>query len=180
MIWWSVWQITKEKFRITMKADTLIIGYGNADRQDDGAGWHILKNLAQRLGHDVPDEPGEGIEVDSDLADLRFILQIYPELAETISHYDRVCFIDAHTADIPEEVSWVELEPEYEKSPLTHHMSPRTVLSISAAIYKTAPQAILVSVRGFEFQFERSLSPKTAALAERAEKQIWDWIQEGI
>jgi hydrogenase maturation protease len=162
-----------------MRADTLIIGYGNADRQDDGAGWHILKNLASRMGHAVPDEPGEGIDVDSDLADLRFILQIYPELAETISHYTRVCFIDAHTADIPEEVSWVELEPEYEKSPLTHHMSPKTVLSIAAAIYKRVPEAILVSVRGFSFQFERSLSSKTAALAEIAEKRIWEWIQQG-
>ncbi len=162
-----------------MKAKTLIIGYGNADRQDDGAGWHILKKLAERMGHAVPDEPGEDIEVDSDLADLLFILQIYPELAEMISHYDRVCFIDAHTADFPEEVSWMELAPEYEKSPLTHHMSPKTVLSIAAAIYKIVPEAILVSVRGFSFQFERSLSPKTAALAEKAEKHIWEWIQQG-
>ncbi len=163
-----------------MISNTLIIGYGNADRQDDGAGWHILKRLAERLGQDVPDEPGEGIDVDSDIVDLRFILQIYPELAETISHYDRVCFIDAHTADIPEEVSWIELEPEYEKSPLTHHMSPKTVLSISAAIYKRVPEAILVSVRGFSFQFERTLSPKTAALVEKAERRIWAWIQQGI
>jgi hydrogenase maturation protease len=163
-----------------MTANTLIIGYGNADRQDDGAGWHILKKLAERLGQDVPDEPGEGIDVDSDIVDLRFILQIYPELAETISHYDRVCFIDAHTADIPEEISWVELDPEYEKSPLTHHMSPKTVLSIVATIYNKVPEAILVSVRGFSFQFERSLSPKTAALVKKAERRIWAWIQQGI
>jgi hydrogenase maturation protease len=162
-----------------MKADTLIMGYGNADRQDDGAGWHILKKLADRMGHDAPDEPGEGIDVHTNIVDLHFILQIYPELAETISHYNRVCFIDAHTADIPEEISWVELDPEYEKSPLTHHMSPKTVLSIVATIYNKVPEAILVSVRGFSFQFERSLSPKTAALAKKAEKRIWEWIQQG-
>ncbi len=74
-----------------MQADTLIIGIGNADRQDDGVGWHILKNLAEKLGKTVPEDPGEIVEVETDQVDLMFILQIYPELAETISHYQRVC-----------------------------------------------------------------------------------------
>ena len=158
-----------------MKADTLVIGYGNADRQDDGVGWHVLKALAEKVGAAVNEDPGADIEVQSDIVDLLYILQIYPELAETISHYPRVCFVDAHTADIPAEISWIELTPEYEKSPLTHHMSPKTVLSIAKTIYDRAPEAILVSVRGFHFEFERELSPGTAALAQRATDQIWDW-----
>jgi len=162
-----------------MIADTLIIGYGNADRQDDGAGWHIVRNLAKRLGLSVPDDPGAAIEIDHDLVDLIFDLQIYPELAETISHYKRVCFVDAHTSDIPEEISWIVLSPEYEKSPLTHHMSPRTVLSIAKTVYDKVPEAILVSVRGFKFQFERDLSPKTARLTQQAADRIWDWIHQG-
>lgn len=159
-----------------MKSKTLVIGYGNPDRQDDGVGWHILRILAQRVGESIPDDPGASIEVETELVDLMFILQIYPELAETISHYERVCFVDAHTADIPEKISWIELSPEYEKSPLTHHMSPRTVLSISATIYDKIPEAVLVSVRGFHFEFERELSPKTADLAKGATERIWDWI----
>lgn len=158
-----------------MKADTLVIGYGNADRQDDGVGWHVLKALAEKVGAAVDEDPGADIEAQSDIVDLLYILQIYPELAETISHYPRVCFVDAHTADIPTEISWIELTPEYEKSPLTHHMSPKTVLSIAKTIYDRAPEAILVSVRGFHFEFERELSPGTAALAQRATDQIWDW-----
>lgn len=161
-----------------MKADTLIIGYGNADRQDDGAGWHIVKIIAERLGKSVPDDPGEAIEIEDETVDLIFILQIYPELAETISHYKRVCFVDAHTSDIPEEISWVELSPEYEKSPLTHHMSPRTVLSIAKTIYDQVPESILVSVRGFKFQFERKLSPQTEQLTRQAAERIWQWVQQ--
>ena len=162
-----------------MTTDTLIIGYGNVDRQDDGVGWHVLKNIAGRLDHAVPDDPGASIEIETPLVDLQFILQIYPELAETISHYKRVCFVDAHTSDIPEEISWVDLSPEYEKSPLTHHMSPRTVLSICATIYGVIPEAILVSVRGFHFQFERDLSVKTALLTAKASQLIWDWVNQG-
>lgn len=161
-----------------MKSNTLVIGYGNPDRQDDGVGWHILRNLAQRIGQSIPDDPGASIEVESDIVDLLFILQIYPELAETISHYDRVCFADAHTSDIPKKISWIELSPEYEKSPLTHHMSPKTVLSISATIYDKIPEAILVSVRGFHFEFERELSPQTAKLTEEATEKIWDWVNQ--
>ena len=158
-----------------MKAKTLVIGYGNADRQDDGVGWHILRNLAEKLGCEVPDDPGVPIEVEGETIDLIFLLQIIPELAETISHYQRVCFVDAHTGDIPEAISWTELQPEYERSPLTHHMSPKTVLSISAIIYGSAPEAILVSVRGFSFQFNRELSTKTAALAQETAEKIWNW-----
>jgi len=161
-----------------MKSNTLIIGYGNADRQDDGAGWHILRNIAERLGLSAPEDPGESIEIEHETVDLLFDLQIYPELAELISHYERVCFVDAHTADIPEKISWIKLSPEYEKSPLTHHMSPKTLLSISKTIYDHVPDAILVSVRGYSFQFERELSEKTAVLVEQATKKIWDWIQQ--
>lgn len=161
-----------------MQANTLIIGYGNADRQDDGVGWHILKMLAEKLGQHIPEDPGASIEVESETVDLIFILQIYPELAETISHYDRICFVDAHTSDIPEEISWIKLSPEYEKSPLTHHMSPKTVLSIAATIYDNLPEAILVSVRGFHFQFERELSPQTSALVDIAAERIWAWINQ--
>jgi hydrogenase maturation protease len=161
-----------------MNAKTLIIGIGNSDRQDDGVGWHIVKTLAERLGETVPADPGEIVEVRTDKADLMFVLQIYPELAETMSHYERVCFVDAHTADVAEEISWIALDPEYEKSPLTHHMSPRTLLSIGATIYDQMPEAILVSVRGYGFQFERDLTPRTKILAKEAIDRLWDWINE--
>jgi len=158
--------------------NTLIIGYGNADRQDDGAGWHVLKNLAERIGQSIPDDPGESIEIESDLVDILFTLQIYPELAENISHYEKICFVDAHTSEIPEEISWSKLSPEYEKSPLTHHMSPKTVLSIATTIYDKTPEAILVSIRGYSFQFERNLSEQTTKLVKLAADRIWNWINK--
>lgn len=159
-----------------MKSTTLIIGYGNADRQDDGVGWHMIRKLAEKIGCEVPDDPGAPIEIDNEVVDLLYILQIYPELAETLSHYQRVCFVDAHTADIKEDICWSEISPAFERSPLTHHMSPKTVLSISATIYGTTPDTILVSIRGFSFKFLRELSPRTAALTDEATDRIWAWI----
>ena len=159
-----------------MQVKTLIIGIGNPDRQDDGAGWHVLKILAQKMGYSIPEDPGAAIEIKDERVDLLYDLQIYPEMAEIIAQYSRVCFVDAHTSDIPEPISWLSLQPEYERSPLTHHMSPQTVLSISEAIYRIFPETILVSIRGYSFQFERELSSKTADLAQTAANRIWDWV----
>ena len=38
---------------------TLVIAYGNRDRQDDGAGWHILAQAVDELGLQAPELPGE-------------------------------------------------------------------------------------------------------------------------
>lgn len=162
-----------------MKSKTLVIGYGNVDRQDDGVGWHILKNLASRIGSEIPEDPGAAIEIESKTVDLLHLYQIFPELAETISHYKRVCFVDAHTTEIPSEISWKTLSPAYEKSPLTHHMTPQTVLSITKTIYNEVPETILVSVQGTKFGFERQLSLRTAELSQIATNRIWEWISSG-
>ena len=46
-----------------MQDKTLIIAYGNRDREDDGAGWHILDKLAHRLGLEAPQLAGEQVSM---------------------------------------------------------------------------------------------------------------------
>ena len=154
---------------------TLIIGYGNPDRQDDGVAWHILTRLAQEFGRLIP-SVDEGFFPNGENPDLLFTLQLIPELAETIAAYQRVCFVDAHTGNVPEDVNVVEVKPEYQRSPFTHHMTADTCLSLVQTIYGQTPQAILVSVRGFEFGFSHELSPATLQLAEQAVGQIITWL----
>ena len=156
---------------------TLIIGYGNPDRQDDGVAWHILTRLAQEFGRPIP-SVDEGFFPNGENPDLLFTLQLIPELAETISAYQRVCFVDAHTGNVPEDVNVVEVKPEYQRSPFTHHMTANTCLSLVQTIYGHAayPQAILVSVRGYEFGFSHELSAATCELAEQAVVQIMAWL----
>jgi hydrogenase maturation protease len=153
----------------------LIIGYGNPDRQDDGVAWHILTRLAEDLGRPIP-SMDEGFYPNGENPDLYFGLQLIPELAETISAYQRVCFVDAHTGNVPEDVNVVAVTPEYQRSPFTHHMTADTCLSLVQTIYGQTPQAILVSVRGYEFGFSHELSPATLQLAEQAVKQIKVWL----
>lgn len=158
---------------------TLILGYGNADRQDDGVAWHVLNKIAQLLGRSGFLSPDEGEEqlTGSD-PELLFVLQLTPEMAETIAQFNRVCFVDAHTGSVPGEVNFATLERRFQSSPFTHHMTPDTCLALAEALYKRSPEAILISVRGYEFGFERSLSARTAELAEQAARQIYEWLEK--
>ena len=97
-----------------------------------------------------------------------------PELAETIAQYERVCFVDAHTGAVPHDVN--VSAAEFQASPLTHHLTPQSLLTFAQTLYGARPEAMLVSVRGYQFGFERTLSPLTAELAQRAAEVIVKWI----
>jgi hydrogenase maturation protease len=153
----------------------LILGYGNPDREDDGVAWHILQALTLRLGSAEP-ESYEDEFPEFALLDLAFHLQLTPEMAEDISAYEYVCFIDAHTGNIPEPVRLIELESEFQASPFTHHLTPQSLLSMCETIYGKKPDAALLSVLGHRFLFSRQLSKETSRLVPQAVELVWDWV----
>lgn len=159
-------------------AKALILGYGNVDRQDDGVAWHILAGLCQKLGRPAPASPEDEFPSSDSGPDLYFLLQLTPELAEVIARYDRVCFVDAHTGSVPDDLHKTVVRPEFQSSPFTHHMTPATCLSFARTIYQKDVEGILVSVRGFEFGFSHELSPETAKLAEQAVEKIYNWLED--
>ncbi len=154
----------------------LIIGYGNPDREDDGVAWHVLERLAERLGRPEPAQAAESLEGAGGAPDLLCLLQLDPDLAETVAAYDRVCFVDAHTGAYAEDVRFEEIAGAFQASPFTHHMTPETVLALAATLYGRAPQGAVVSIRGHQFGFARALSPATAQLAEAAAERIVAWL----
>ena len=156
---------------------TLIIGYGNPDREDDGVAWHILTFLADRLGRPDPYNPETGFEPDKQNPTLWFMLQLTPEIAETIAEYEKVCFIDAHTGSVPNDLNIEKVSSEFQRSPFTHHMTPAMCLTFVENLYNRVPEAILVSVRGYTFQFSHDLSPKTRELAQQAAEYIFRWLE---
>lgn len=155
----------------------LLIGYGNPDREDDGVAWHILRELTLKLGLLAPRSYEEEFP-ESLFIDFNFYLQLTPEMAEDISVYEYVCFIDAHTGNIPEPVRLIAVESEFQRSPFTHHLTPQSLLSMCETIYEKKPDAALLSVLGHRFLFSRQLSEETAALVPHSVELIWKWIQE--
>ena len=154
---------------------TLLLGYGNADRGDDGVSWHILCCIASKLGRVIPSIE-DGFFPDENNPDLFFALQLVPEYSEIISRYHRVCFIDAHTGTVENDLNIANIDPGFQASPFTHHMTPMTCLSLCQTIYNANPEAILVSVRGYDFEFTRQLSTATADLSSQAAEWILNWL----
>jgi hydrogenase maturation protease len=159
-----------------MSTKALIIGYGNVDRQDDGIAWHILARIAAKLGVTRSLDPYLTTEVETKWADLRFMLQLTPEIAESIAAYPRVCFIDACAFPLSNGMAWVNLEAQYQPSPMTHHMTPETCLAICQVLFQQQPEAALLSVAAHEFGFSRSLSADTQAIIEPAADRIIQWL----
>ena len=158
---------------------TLVIGYGNPDREDDGVAWHVLSGLAERLGLPEPELDIDGLNDRQGALALLCVLQLTPELGEVIASYDQVCFVDAHTGAFQEDLRLEALTGVFQASPFTHHMTPETCLALAEALYGHAPQGVVVSIRGYQFGFSNALSSRTALLAEMAVEQILSWLNSG-
>ena len=153
----------------------LILGYGNPDREDDGVAWHIQHALIKKMGLPAPasyeDEFPQTAQIN-----FAFYLQLTPEMAEEIDGYEYVCFLDAHTGNIPEEVRLIDVKSDFQRSPFTHHLTPQSLISICETLYGRKPEAALLSVRGYQFLFSRQLSDETRALVPEAVELIWEWL----
>jgi hypothetical protein len=103
---------------------------------------------------------------------------LLPEMAELVSEHERVCFVDAHTGRVPDDLSIEKLGAEFQNSPFTHHLTPQSCLSMAESLYHKKPEGWLVSVRGFKFGFSHSLSTRTRDLAIQAAAFLSDWLKE--
>jgi len=159
-------------------ARTLIIGYGNLDRTDDGVAFYVVNALRQRLGQQPlsPDETGS--EQLTGERDSVFLRQLQPEWMETCASYDQVIFIDAHVHENTAELACVPVQSEYVPSPFTHHMTPPTFLALTQALYGREPAGRLLSIRGHDFDFHRGLSPAAAGQVAAAVEMILGMLEE--
>jgi hydrogenase maturation protease len=155
-----------------MAPRALVLGYGNIDRQDDGAAFAVVNALRQRLGQ-APLEAGEtGLESLGQAPDSAFVVQLGPELLDVLAAYERVCFVDAHVQPGWADVHQASIQPEYSPSAFTHHMTPGMLLALLKALHQLEPQGYLVSIRGHQFDFERGLTSATERLVAPAVDEI--------
>ena len=125
---------------------TLIIGYGNDSRNDDGIGWFVVAELQRRGLSGVTFATAHQLEVD---------------LAETARDYDLVVFVDAA---IPESrAAWwsEEVVAGFQSHAVAHFLAPADVLGLCRTLYGRAPRGIAFSIRGHDFNFGSAFSPET-------------------
>lgn len=157
---------------------TLIIGFGNIDRADDGVAHEVINALRRSQGQAPLEEEETGLEELGKSVDSIFLSQLTPELLELLRDYDRAIFVDAHVFEGTDGLHCETISPEYTPSTLTHHFTPGMLLALLKAVYGREPVGLLVSVRGHDFDFHRGLSPETGALMAQAVDYIQAWLKD--
>ena len=130
---------------------TLVIGFGNTLRGDDGAGQHAAIRIAAAYPH----------------VDCLNLTELIPELAETMSSYDRVVFVDASVGTTV--LRWQILHPPLEQTSVrTHALSPQELLLLTIELYDHCPRrAELVEIPATDFGYCEQLSPLSEMMVER-------------
>ena len=128
---------------------TLLIGYGNPLRGDDGVGWVVAEMVAAR----------------QTAVSVLIRHQLTPELAEPISQAARVVFIDATAIGTPGDLVCHHLTPEGASGQLfSHTCNPAGLLHMAQMLYGQAPVGYLFTVTGASFGYEEQLSEVVTAI----------------
>ena len=148
-----------------MTKQSLIIGYGNPLRGDDGLGWEV----AGRLAASIPDPSVKIITVQ----------QLTPELSEPIYYADMVIFVDASADGTPGEWRCEVVTPASDPAPaLGHHFDIAGLLAYTQAIFQSCPQALVVSASAETFACHEDLSFKVEAVVPDIVRHIRQIIIE--
>ena len=130
-------------------AETLVLGWGNPGRGDDGLGPALAELVGERAAGRV--------DVESD-----YQLQI--EDAAQCAGHRRVIFVDADRSG-PEPFSCRRLAPAASGFGFTSHsIAPSGLLALTRRLFDREPEAWLVGVRGYDFDtFHEGLSRRARA-----------------
>ena len=126
----------------------LVICIGNTLRCDDGFAWHVADELIRQ--HNQP------------LHVLK-VLQLTPEIAETISNAELVIFVDAAAHGEPGTLTCDSVTSSESDLRYSHDFTPATLIQMSKTLYGHQPKAFLICAAGRVFEHGESLSPEIAS-----------------
>jgi len=128
---------------------TLVLGWGNPGRRDDGLGPAFVAALTEGM------PPGLA-------ADANYQLTL--EDAAEVARHERVVFVDADRAG-PEPFHLRRIRASRGRvSFTTHSVAPEAVLALARELFHREPEAWLLGIRGHDFDaFGEELSPRGRA-----------------
>ncbi len=151
---------------------TLVAGFGNLYRRDDGVGRAVVNALRARQGLPELDPMDDGMEDLGRPVDTIVLHQLVPELSQQLAEYDLVIFIDAHVGSVPEDIREEHLAATYHAPFVSHQTHPATLLALAQQMHGHAPEGVVISLRGYDFDFGEGLSEETAALVPQVVARI--------
>jgi hydrogenase maturation protease len=121
---------------------SLVLGYGNPGRQDDGLGPAAAAEIGALRLADVTAYDGYQLNIED---------------AMDVAAHDVVWFVDAARTGPP--IAIRRLEPSATVDFTSHIVRPETILAIAEQCYERRPKAFLLAIRGYEFAFLETLTP---------------------
>lgn len=130
----------------------LVYGYGNPGRQDDGIGARfieLLESWIEQNGYSYIN------------TDCNYQLNI--EDSALIADYDKVYFVDASVVPEIESYKLEQVEPNDATIEFTMHaVSVAYVVDLCRKVYGKLPQAFVLHVKAYEFDFKEELTEKAS------------------
>jgi hydrogenase maturation protease len=142
---------------------TLVLGYGNPGRLDDGLGPAVARAVAELRLPDVTVEEA---------------YQLTVEDAVEVARHERVVFVDA-AVEGPEPFALLPVEPRpWDGGAFaTHTVAPSVVLGLARDVYGARTRGWLLAVRGYRFRaFGEGLSPGARANLAAAVGALRGWV----
>ena len=138
----------------------LVLGYGNPGRQDDGLGPAVAAAI------EALDWPGVTV-----CDNYQLVIEDVVDIAE----HDVVWFVDA-ARDGGEPYELRRLSPTFDVTFTSHLVKPGTLLAIAGHYYGKSPEAYLLGIRGYEFEFLEGLTDRARSNLADALALIRDLI----
>jgi len=143
---------------------TLVIGYGNTLRGDDGVGYRMAEAVESWGLANVEAYPCH---------------QLTPDLAALLAEQERVFFIDASLPQNPPSplvLTRLQILPTPSAAFTGHHSHPLDLLALAQHLYGHAPLAYTLLLPTWAMGYGEALSP----IAERGMGQALRWLQERL
>ncbi|HNZ42985.1 MAG TPA: hydrogenase maturation protease [Bacteroidales bacterium] len=128
---------------------TLIYGYGNPGRQDDGLGARFVEMAEKWIAEE---------RISQIFTDCNYQLNI--EDSAVIAEYDTVIFVDASVADV-NKFKLEKVDPDNASIEFTMHaVSVSFVLDLCQKVYHKSPETYVLHIKACEFDFIEALTPQ--------------------
>jgi hydrogenase maturation protease len=130
----------------------LVYGYGNPGRQDDGIGARFIELMESWI------EQNGYSHINTDCN-----YQLNIEDSALIADYDKVYFVDASVVTEIESYKLEQVEPNDATIEFTMHaVSVAYVVDLCRKVYGKLPQAFVLHVKAYEFDFKEELTEKAS------------------
>jgi hydrogenase maturation protease len=148
----------------------LIYGYGNPGRQDDGIGARFVEMVDDWIEED---------KLTDIYTDCNYQLNI--EDSAVVADYETVIFVDASVVEEVEDYKLETIQPNDATIEFTMHaVSTSYVIDLCRKLYGKTPQAYVLHMKAYEFDFIEELTPKAAENMEAGFQFIKKFVSDKI